>query len=325
MFKSGLVYSVLGSSELDFDQLEAALAERAAIDIRKDHGRSLGWCPPYKGGDNYVIESQGQRLMQVMEQVRVLPKDVIREIVDERVDALAQREGRPVTKAERAPIEEEVTLELLKVSHVRRVKVLVWWDVRRQRLFVNASSPKKVEDVLDLLRQTIGSLKVVPLTTATLPDKGLTHWLNSPDQAPEWLQVGSGCTLKEKGEGGSFTAKKVDILNDDHAQKLIEGGLTVKELEIGMNETLTCKVNENLQFKSIKFADEVRELQNDNGDTHGEDLYARFEGDFIIMADAMGRFISGLVESLGGLGKAKSADEKIAAANKDSDSSTTPA
>lgn len=317
MFKAGLVYSVIEGTELDFDQLQEALEKQIAKDIRKDQGRHLGWCPPFKGDDSLLIESQGQRLMQVMEQVRVLPKDVIKEIVDERVDALAQREGRPVTKAERAPIEETVTIELLKVSHVRRLRILVWWDLRRKRIFVNASSPKKVEDVLDLLRQTIGSLKVVPLSTATPPGLGMTQWLRERNNAPEWLHLGTGATWKEKGDAGSFTAKKVDIENDAHAQALIESGLTVKELEIGMSQTLTCKLNENLQFKGLKFADEVREMQSDNGDAHGDEPYARFEGDFIIMADAMARFITGLVESLGGIGRAQTADEKIVAANKE--------
>lgn len=316
MFKSGLVYSLIGAAEHDVVELEEALSEHIAKDIRKDQGRFLGWCPPYKGSDRLVIECQGQRLMQVMEQKRDLPKDVVKEKVDERADALAEREGRPVTKAERAPIEEEVTLELLKISHVRRTRILVWWDMRRKRIYVNAGSPKKAEDILDLLRQSIGSLKVVPLTTEKKPGAQMTAWLREPNTAPEWLEVGSSAVLKEQGDGGSFSAQKVDISNDEHAQALIEGGLSVKELAIGMKETLTCKVNESLQIKGLKFADEVREKRGDNDDAHSEDPYARFEGDFIIMADALGRFISNLTEALGGLGKAKTADEKIVAAEK---------
>lgn len=318
MFKTGLVYSMTEAAEHDIDELEEALSVYIAKDIRKDQGRFLGWCPPFKGSDRLVIECQGQRLLQVMEQKRVLPKDVIQEKVDERADALAEREGRPITKAERAPIEEEVTLDLLKVSHVRRIRVLVWWDIRRQRIFVNTGSSSKAEDILGLLRQSIGSLKVIPLATAKKPGSEMASWLREPATAPGWLKVGSSAILKEPGDVGSYSAQKVDITNDEHAQTLIDGGLSVKELQIGMKETLTCKVNESLQIKGLKFADEVREKRGDNDDAHSEDLYARFEGDFIIMADALGRFISNLTEALGGLGKSQTADEKIVAAQKTS-------
>ncbi|MGM0534764.1 MAG: recombination-associated protein RdgC, partial [Pseudomonadota bacterium] len=211
-FKHLHLYRLHDAPELDATSLEDALGEQAFRPLGGSEARRLGWCAPAgRAGTQLLHELQGQRLMTALRQERILPAAVVREEVEERSETIETQEGRKLRRQEKLAIKEQVYEELLPRAFVRSQKVDLWWDSRRALIAVNASSRKRAEELLDLLRETLGSLKVTPLASQTLPMRAMTTWLGDSGSRPADLVLGDQVELKAKGDDGVLRARQVDL------------------------------------------------------------------------------------------------------------------
>jgi recombination associated protein RdgC len=263
--------------------------------------------PVGRHNEELLVEAEGQRLLCMKRQERLLPADVVNEELAERAEALAQRQGKPITKAEKDALKEEVTEGLMAQAFVRSKNTLLWWDTRRRRIIIDNTSDKVAEEVLNLLRLSIGSLKVVPLSTAVIPIRAMTEWVSDPSSRPSWLELTGNAFFKAKGDDSSYTSKNVD-LDSDEARGLMETGRQIQKVSFRHEAYLAGSLNDQLIMSSIKFADRVREeaMAIDDGDNY----YARVEADFIIMAAALAAVIDDLIATMGGIGKKQNPSEE---------------
>lgn len=298
-FKHLHLYRLHGAPELDGDTLANALDEHAAKPLGSADARRLGWTAPAGrlGGGQRLHEIQGHRLLSALRQERLLPASVVKEEVDDKVADIEASEGRKVTRKEKTALKEQVTEELMPRAFVRSQKIDLWWDTRRQLIGVNASSRTRAEDVLDLLRETLGSLKVTPLTSQTLPIRAMTQWLGEAESRPADLVLGDQVELKAKGDDGVLRARQVD-LDSDEIQQLLESGRQASKLAVSLEGRLSFVLHDDLALKSLRFGDALIE-EADHADD-GDDALARLETDFILMAQALSDDIPRLIEWLGG-------------------------
>ncbi|MDN6296980.1 MAG: recombination-associated protein RdgC [Halomonas sp.] len=307
-FKNLLLYRLHGAPELDCATLEDALAEHAAAPLGNADARRLGFTAPAgrAGPGQHVHEIQGHRLLSVLRQERLLPASVVKEDVDERVADIEQAEGRKVTRKEKTALKEEVTEALLPRAFVRRQKTDLWWDTRRGLIGINVGSRTRAEEILDLLRETLGSLKVTPLAAQTLPIRAMTTWLADPANRPADMTLGDQVELKAKGDDGVLRARQVDLDGDD-IQQLLEGGRQASKLALGVEGRLSFVLTDDLTLKSLRFGDALIE-EADHADD-GDDALARLETDFILMAQALSEDAVRLLEWLGGEAQSGNANE----------------
>jgi recombination associated protein RdgC len=260
--------------------------------------RRLGWCPPAgRAGTALLHELQGQRLMTVLRQERLLPAGVVREEVEERATDIEAREGRKLRRQEKQELKEQVYEELLPRAFVRRQKIDLWWDTRRELIAVNASSRPRAEEVLDLLRETLGSLKVTPLATQALPMRSMTQWLAEPESRPAQLLLGDQVELKAKGDDGVLRARQVD-LDSDEIQQLLAAGRQASKLALEIEGRLRFVLHDDLALKSLRFSDA---LIDEAGETEDDgDAVVRLEADFLLMTQALAEQIEQLIQWLDG-------------------------
>ncbi len=103
-FKHLHLYRLHGAPELDPADLEAALDAQAFRPLGGSEARRLGWCAPAgRAGTQRLHELQGQRLLTALRQERLLPAAVVREELEERVDALETAEGRKLRRRKSSP------------------------------------------------------------------------------------------------------------------------------------------------------------------------------------------------------------------------------
>ncbi|MBE0463339.1 MAG: recombination-associated protein RdgC [Halomonadaceae bacterium] len=301
-FKHLHLYRLHGAPELDSTTLSDALQAHAAKPLGNADARRLGWTAPAGrlSGGQLLHEIQGQRLLSVLRQERLLPASVVKEEVDEQVADIEAREGRKVTRKEKTALKEQVTEALLPRAFVRSQKVDLWWDTRRHLIGINASSRTRAEDLLDLLRETLGSLKATPLSSQTLPIRAMTTWLGDPASRPADLQLGDQVELKAKGDDGVLRARQVD-LDSDEIQQLLESGRQASKLAMSLEGRLSFVLHDDLALKSLRFGDALIE-EADHADD-GDDALARLETDFILMAQALSDDVARLIEWLGGENK----------------------
>ncbi|MBP5981426.1 MAG: recombination-associated protein RdgC [Halomonas sp.] len=298
-FKHLHLYRLHGAPELDSTTLSDALQAHAAKPLGNADARRLGWTAPAGrlSGGQLLHEIQGQRLLSVLRQERLLPASVVKEEVDEQVADIEAREGRKVTRKEKTALKEQVTEALLPRAFVRSQKIDLWWDTRRHLIGINASSRTRAEDLLDLLRETLGSLKATPLSSQTLPIRAMTTWLGDPASRPADLQLGDQVELKAKGDDGVLRARQVD-LDSDEIQQLLESGRQASKLAMSLEGRLSFVLHDDLALKSLRFGDALIE-EADHADD-GDDALARLETDFILMAQALSDDVARLIEWLGG-------------------------
>ncbi|QEA39718.1 recombination-associated protein RdgC [Pistricoccus aurantiacus] len=303
-FKHLHLYRLHETPRIALEDLEEAAAEHALRPLGGSEATRLGWCPP--GGrksTSLVHELQGHRLLSALRQERILPTSVIREELDERVADQEAAQGFPVPRREKQALKEQIYEELLPRAFVRSRKIDLWWDTSRDLIAVNASSRARAEDVLDLLRQTLGSLKVTPLATRTPPLRAMTEWLHAPDALPGALILGDQVELKAKGDDGVLRARQVDLASDE-IHRLLENGRQATRLGLEIEDRLSLVLQEDLALKSLRFADALLDEASQQSDV--DDALVRLETDFLLMAQTLAEIIEQLIEWLGGEARAVS-------------------
>lgn len=298
-FKHLHLYRIHEQQLLSPEQMAVVLDEHRTKPLGNADARRIGWTAPAGrlGGGQLLHEIQGHRLITALRQERMLPASVIKEEVDEQVAEIEATEGRKVTRKEKTALKEQATEALLPRAFVRSQRIDLWWDTERQLIGVNVSSRTRAEDVLDLLRETLGSLKVTPLSTQTLPIRAMTTWVDDTASRPADLQLGDNVELKAKGDDGVVRARQVD-LDSDEMQQLLESGRQASKLALSIEGQLSFILHDDLALKSIRFGDALIEEADHTDD--GDDALARLETDFILMAGSLRTNVERLVEWLGG-------------------------
>lgn len=298
-FKHLHIYRLHDVQARSLGEIDTLLAQHSAKPLGNADARRIGWTPPAGrlGGGQMLHPLQGHMLISALRQERLLPASVVAEEVADKVAEIEASEGRKVTRKEKTALKEQITEELMPRAFVRSQKIDLWWDTERNLIGVNTSSRARAEDVLDLLRETLGSLKATPLSSQTLPIRAMTTWLYHPSLRPADLLLGDTVELKAKGDDGVVRAKLVD-LDSDEIQQHCESGRQASKLALSIEGQLSFILHDDLALKSLRFGDALIE-EADHADD-GDDALARFETDFILMAGSLRQNVERLLEWLDG-------------------------
>lgn len=296
MFKAVLLYRVHEDTLLDMAALEDAAANHAAVPLHPSQAKRIGWdAPAGEGQGRLVHEIQGHRIMTALFQQKMLPPAVVKKEVESRAIRMEKSQGAPIGKRQRATLKEQVYSEFLPRAFVRTARVSLWWDIHRRRIGIDTTSRKRAEEALDLLRQTLGSLKVTPLATRSTPRAAMTRWLLEPDCRPAWLGLGDQ-TVLTSAEDSTFTARKAD-LDSDNVRQLLDSGHYVSRIALSMDSQAKMVLTDDLSLKGLKFDDA---LLDEASEAEDDSPVARFETEFSIMASSLSLITAQLIEALGG-------------------------
>lgn len=190
-------------------------------------------------------------------------------------------------------IKDDVVATLLPQAFTRSTQTALWIDTQNRLIYVDAGSAKRAEDALALLRKSLGSLPVIPLAFANDPSLIMTSWLN---EAPDWLTVLEEAELMGLTEDGIAKFKRQD-LNSNEVYSLLEAGKVVTKIALDWEENLSFVLCDDGTLKRLKFADEVREK---NDDILKEDIAQRFDADFLLMTTTLSELTKRLLNEFGG-------------------------
>jgi recombination associated protein RdgC len=297
-FKNLHIYRLSEPFTLSGAALDEKLAEYPARDCGALETFSYGWEKPLgRRGDQLIHEVGGSIMLCARKVVKVLPAGVINEFVKQRAEEIEDNEGRPVRRRERLEIKEDVIAELLPQAFVQSNLTYAYIDTKGGWLIVDASSEKKAEELVEKLRESLGSLPVRPLTTNESPLAELTSWLSGGEPAPNFTLLDE-CELRDfSDEGGVVRCRRQDLTSDE-VRGHLDAGKQVVKLALAWNERLEFVLGEDLTVKRLRFSDEIQEEAADQG---AEDEQARFDADFVIMSGELSAFLPALAEAFGGL------------------------
>ena len=296
-FKNLIIYRLSKAIDLTPDQLETRLEEFAFKPCGSQDQSKYGWAKPMgKIGTSLIHVTDGNIMLCARKEDKMLPASVIKEALDEKVELIEQETARPVKKKEKDALKEEIIHTLLPRAFSRIGSTFAYIAPKQGLIIVNASSHNKAEDLLALLRKSIGSLAVLPVQSKTPIDQTMTQWLTDDSKlAPfELLEEGE---LKSPLENGAVIRCKNQELVCSEIKAHIENGMFAVKIAMLYAESMSFILNEDMTIKRVKFTDVVAEQQEDQDKA---DKAACFDADFAIMAGEFEHFIPALFELLGG-------------------------
>lgn len=226
----------------------------------------------------------------------MLPSPVIKQELQAKIEKLEHEQHRKLKKTEKDSLKDEVVHALLPRAFSRFSQTAIWIDAENGLIIVDAASAKRAEDNLALLRKTLGSLPVIPLTTKDPIELTLTEWVRSGDLPAGFVLMDEAELKAILEEGGVIRCKKQDLVSDEIAT-CIEAGKCVTKLALDWEERIQFLISDDGSFKRLKYSDD---LKDKNEDIDREDFAQRFDADFVLMTGELSALISSTIAALGG-------------------------
>lgn len=297
-FKNAIIYRISNPMSLmaQLATIEQQLLPFQFTPCGSNDMAKTGWVPATMFSQTLAHRSHTQYLLTVQRQEKILPGPVIKQELAARVAKLESEQGRKLKKTEKDSLKDEVLHSLLPRAFTKDSRTQLWIDVMNGLIVVDASSARKAEDALALLRKSLGSLPVIPLTIENPVELTMTEWVRSGN-APSGFAIGDAAELKANlADGGVAKVKKQDLVSDE-VKTHIEAGKFVTKLSLDWQQRVTFTLTNDAMLTRLKFCDEVIE-QNDDIDR--EDVLARFDADFTLMTGELTTLIKQLIAGLGG-------------------------
>lgn len=296
-FKNLSIFRLTEAFTLSSEELEQKLADLAFRPCGPHQESSYGWTSPIgKNGQQLVHSSNGFMMLCGKKEERVLPASVLNEMVQEKIQDTEEKQGRKLGKKERTTIKDELIFELLPKAFTFSRKTYAYIDQQGGWIIVDAASTKNAEDLLSLLRKSLGSLPAVPINTLNKPTAIMTEWL-STQQTPDDLTIEDECELRSPEEAGGIIRCKRHDLALPEIKNHLDTGKEVIKLAVNWADRLSFIVDEHLAVKRLRFLDLIQDQVTDiQADNDAE----RFDADFSIMSLELSNFLPRLVELFGG-------------------------
>lgn len=297
-FKNAIIYRISNPMSLmaQLATIEQQLLPFQFTPCGSNDMAKTGWVPATAFSQTLAHQANGQYLLTVQRQEKILPGPVIKQELNARIAKLESEQGRKLKKTEKDSLKDEVLQSLLPRAFTKDSRTQLWIDITSGLIVVDASSARKAEDALALLRKSLGSLPVIPLTIENPVELTMTEWVRSGN-APSGFAIGDAAELKAiLADGGIARVKKQDLVSDE-IKTHIEAGKLITKLALDWQQRVTFTLTDDAILTRLKFCDE---LIDQNDDIDREDVLARFDADFTLMTGELSALIKQLVTALGG-------------------------
>ena len=294
-FKNVMIYRLTSKLMLDEQTLNEQLTENRFTPCEAHDISKFGWSQPLASSDQLFFSQSKQFLLVSHQENKLLPANVVKQETEKRIVELEEKEARKLKKTEKQAVKDQVISILLPRAFSKHQFIAIWLDLDAQLIYVNTGSSKRAEDTLALLRKTLGSLPVVPISFVIPPYKAMTDWV-AKGYTPAWLNLLEEAELKSF-ESGSIIRCKNQLLESEEITPHLQAGKFVTKIAIDWENHFSCVLNEAV-ISRLKFADEIHEK---NDDILKEDIAQRFDADFLLMTEELKHFTQKIIKEFGGI------------------------
>ncbi|MCJ8318519.1 MAG: recombination-associated protein RdgC [Colwellia sp.] len=291
-FKNLYIFAFTKPFKWSEQELEEHLSEHLFTPCGSTEQSHFGWVNALgKHGETAVHSGNGNFLLCARKEEKILPAPVIKDMVEAKIALLETEQSRTATKKEREQFKEDIIFELLPRAFSRISDTQAYISPENNTIVINTSSRGKAEDFLALLRKVLGTLPVTSFTPDTAPDETMTEWLTEHNLGSQF-QLGMEAEFNALGDDGAIVRVKNQDLGSDEIKSHLDADKYVVKLALEWDESLSFILCDDLAIKRLKFFDVI---QDQNEDIDGDDVIARLDADFILMAGELNRFITSLL------------------------------
>jgi recombination associated protein RdgC len=292
-FKNLVVYRLPADWALGAAELEQQLNARPLQPCSPFEMSSRGWVAPSSTG-RLVHTVNLQHLIALGVNQKLLPASIIRQVTAERAAVLAAEQGFPVGRRQMRDLKMSVTEELRAKALTRRRITRAWIDPANGWLVVDAAGTGKAEELIETLRDTLGSLAVTLIDTSRSPQMSMAAWLKL-GEAPLRLSIEQDLELRAANQSKASIRYSRHPLDGKEIQTHLAAGLFPTRLGLSWNGRIAFVLNEKLQLKRLEFL----EMSKDRTDGDEIDAAEQFDIDFTVMAGELAKLLDDVVAALG--------------------------
>lgn len=293
-FKNLQAYRLPKNWEMTADRLAEYLAAQAFTPASSNELLRQGWEAPRGAGEPLVHAVNGQFLLTLASEKKILPAKVVNQVAKAKAAELEEVQGFPPGKKAMKELRERVADELLPRALSVQSETHVWVDPKNGWLVVDAGSASKADDVIKFLLKAVDKMPLESLRVQRSPAAMMTEWLNS-DEAPAGFTIDQDATLRATGESKAQIGYKRHSLDPEDMRRHIAAGKQCARLAMTWNSRISFVLTEQLVIKSVKPLDVIKE----NNSVVYSDV-ERFDNDFALMTGEYAKLLADLVEALGG-------------------------
>lgn len=279
-------------------QLEEKLGMRplqpcGALDLR-----SCGWIAPIPGGRLLHALNQ-QYLIALGVEQKLLPASIIRQEALRRAKIKEDSQGFPVGKRQMRDLKLRVTEELRARALSRQRSTRAWLDPQGGWCVVDAASQPKAEELIETLRDTLGSFAVQFVQTRRSPHSSMAAWLTH-GSAPGRLALDQDLTLTTVDGAKSTVRYTRHALDLREIRSHLEGGKYPAQLGLCWNDRVAFMLTEKLAIKRVQFLDLEPDAQAQEESAATVDPQEKFDADFALMTGELTQLLDEVLQALGG-------------------------
>ena len=264
-------------TSLDLSDLETQLTECALKPVGPLELSSRGFVPPFgQHGDALSHGIHDALWLTVGGEDKLLPGAVVNDLLQKKLAAIEEKEGRKPGGRTRKRLKDELVTELLPRAFVRPVRSDALLDTTLGVIAIDTSSRKNAESVVSEIRRALGSFPALPVNAETAPRAILTGWI-AGDALPDGLSLGDECELRDPSDSGAVVKIQRMELVGDEINKHLEAGKQVTRLALVLDDHVSFVLGEDLVVRKFKLLDgAVDQLESTDRDDIAAELDARF-------------------------------------------------
>jgi recombination associated protein RdgC len=216
-------------------------------------------------------------------------------VATERAVQIAEQQGFPVGRRQMRELKERVTEELRARALTRRRITRAWIDPANGWFIVDAAGGSRADELVETLRDTLGSLPVQFLETERAPHASMAAWLMLGD-APMRFIIDQDLELQAVDKTKPTVRYVRHPLEGKDIQAHITAGKYPTRLGLTWNDRVSFVLTEKLQVKRLQFLN----ISKDKPEDESQSAEEQFEIDFLLMTGELAQMLSDLREALGG-------------------------
>ena len=293
-FKNLCLFRLPKDFDVSATELEARLEGRPLQPCGHFDLTTRGWVPV--GPTARLLHTIGSnQLIALGVEQKLLPGSIIRQVAADRAAELAIEQGHPVGRKQMREIKLRVTEELRARALVKRRTTLAWIDRENGWFIVDAAGIARAEEVVETLRDTLGSFAVVPIDAPRSPQAAMGAWLGLGS-------VGHHLSIDDDLELQAADLSRATIRYARHAfdnaqvRRHFAAGFVATRLGLTWNGRIAFVLNEKFQLRRVQFL----ELEKEDEAAQDVDPQEQFDIDFTVMSGELAKLLDDLLEAIGG-------------------------
>ncbi|MEN9705845.1 MAG: hypothetical protein RLZZ393_1724 [Pseudomonadota bacterium] len=245
--------------------------------------------------DERLVYTVGrQQLIALGVEQKLLPTSIIRQVAQEKADKQAAEQGFPVGRKQLRDIRFQVSEELRARALSRRRITRAWIDPENGWFVVDAAGGNRAEEMLETLRDALGSFAVVPLDPERSPQASMIAWLTAGG-APSPFNIDDDIELKGVVKSRAVVRYAHHPVDDRVLDDALKSGLAPTRLGLTWSSRVSFVMTDKLQLKRVQFLELDKDLPDDGSEANSAE---QFDIDFTVMAGELSALLADLATVL---------------------------